>query len=153
MENTVFIESITQPKSFITLLPIVIIFSLLIVLLIGLLAGIIFSVKHTSISIQDNNVVIKSFIYGRKIPIEDIAVSEIKTVNLNQDKEYNISVRTNGIGLPNFYSGWMRLNNGQKALVFLTNRENVLLIPANNFVVLFSMEGTEDFKKVISERR
>jgi hypothetical protein len=110
-----------------------------------LMFGVIFSSKNTSISIKDNEVVINSFLYGRKIPIENISINEIQTINLNQDEEYVIAARTNGTSLPNFKSGWMRLKNGEKALVFLTDIENVLLMPTKDFVVLFSMERTEEF--------
>jgi len=144
--NTVFFETIIQTKgsSYIILIIIII---LSVLLLIGLLIGIIHAVKNTSIAINDNNVIIKSFLYGRKIPIQDIKINETRMINLNQESEFNISVRTNGIGLPNFYSGWMRLKNGQKALVFLTDREKVLLMPVNDFIILFSMERGEEFIK------
>ena len=145
MENAVFFETITQPKNFISLIP----FLILILLLLGLIIGIAFSIRHTNISIKDNEIIIKSFLYGRKIPVEDVLINEIQTINLKQNDEYNISIRTNGIGLPNFHFGWMRLKNGQKALVFLTNKENVLLMPTKDFVVLFSMEKTEEFKQKI----
>jgi hypothetical protein len=147
MENILFFESITQPKSILYLLPIFIV----LLLVLGLFIGIIFSVKNTSISIHNGEIVIKSFIYGRRIPIENILINEIQTLNLRENREYNISIRTNGIGLPNFYSGWMRLNNGKRALVFLTNRENVLLVPTSDFVLLFSMEKIDEFIQRINE--
>jgi len=102
-------------------------------------------IKNTSISIKDNEVVINSFLYGRKIPIENIMINEIKTINLNKDEEYDISVRTNGTSLPNYKSGWMKLKNGKKALVYLTNKNRVLLMPTKDFVILFSMEKTDEF--------
>jgi hypothetical protein len=84
-------------------------------------------------------------VYCKKIPIENIYVDNIRAVNLNLDKEYNVSMRTNGIGLPNFLSGWARLNNGNKALVYLTDRNNVLLMPTKDYILMFSMEDTNDF--------
>ena len=150
MENIIFIETIAQPKGFLNVLPIII-FIVLIIVLIGLIIGFIFSMKYTNILIKNNDVIIKAFLYGRKISIDDIFINEIQTINLNQNNEYNISFRTNGIGLPNFHFGWMKLKNGKKALVFLTNRENVLLMPTKNFVVLFSMQKTEEFIQKITE--
>jgi uncharacterized protein YneF (UPF0154 family) len=149
MENSLFFETITQPKGNVYITPIILIIVLLVV--IGLMIGIIFTIKNTNISIKDREIRINSFIYGRKISIEDVLVNEVQTINLKQNDEYNISVRTNGIGLPNFSSGWMKLKNGKKALVYLTNRENVLLIPTKNFEVLFSMERTNEFIDKIKE--
>jgi len=150
MENILFFETMTQPKGFINNLPIII-FIILIIILIGLIIGFIFSMKHTNILLKNNEVEIKTFLYGRKIPIDDILINEVQIINLNQNSEYNVSIRTNGIGLPNFHLGWMKLKNGKKALVFLTNRENVLLMPTKDFVVLFSMQRTEEFIKKLNE--
>ena len=146
MENILFYETITQPKGFSGSLPLFI----LILALTGLTAGIIFTMKNSSISIKGDEIIIKTLFYGRKIPVSDVLLNEIQNINLTQNTEYNISIRINGIGLPNFYSGWMRLKNGKKALVCLTNRENVLLIPVNDYVVLFSMEKSEEFINIIN---
>ena len=148
MDNLTFFETITQPKSVLGIIPILV----LITVLLGLFIGIIFAIRNTSISINDSDVVIRSFLYGRRIPISDILINEIQTTNLKENREFNVRVRTNGIGLPNFLSGWVRLNNGQRALVFLTNRENVLLMPTNDFVLLFSMERAEEFILKLNER-
>ncbi|MCL2180081.1 MAG: PH domain-containing protein [Treponema sp.] len=141
MENVIFFETITQPKSILSIIPVL----LIILVLLGLFIGIIFAIKNTSISINEKDIVIKSFLYGRKIPINDVLLNEVQTINLKQNNDFNVSIRTNGIGLPNFLSGWMRLNKGQKALAFLTDKENVLLMPTKDFILLFSMEKTEEF--------
>ena len=141
MENVIFFETITQPKSILSIIPILIV----ILVSLGLFIGIVFAMKNTSISMDEKDIIIKSFLYGRKISINDVLLNEVQTVNLKQNNEFNVRIKTNGISLPNFLSGWMRLNNGQKALAFLTNRENVLLMPTKNFVLLFSMEKTEEF--------
>jgi len=146
MENTIFFETITQYKGLQHLIPIILLI-LIIILVIVLIIGIIHAVKYTSIAIKDNEVIIKSFLYGRKIPIKDIQINETRIINLNQESDYNISFRTNGISLTNFHSGWMKLRNGQKALVFLTNKDSVLLMPVKDFNVLFSMERGEEFIK------
>jgi len=150
MDNTIFFETMIQPKGFLNFLPIII-FIVIIMVLIGLIIGFIFSMKHTSISIKNNDVIIKSFLYGRTIPISDILIDEIRTINLNQNNDYNVSIRTNGIGLPNLLLGWMKLKNGKKALIYLTDKENVLLLPTKDFTVLFSMQGTDEFIKKINE--
>ena len=147
MDNVAFFETITQPRSVLSIVPILIIM----LVLFGLFIGIIFAIKNTSISISGKDIVISSFLYGRKIPISDVLLSQAQTINLIQNKDFNVRIRTNGIGLPNFLSGWMRLNNGQRALAFLTNRENVLLLPTADFVLLFSMERTEEFIKKLNE--
>jgi hypothetical protein len=110
-----------------------------------LAVGIVYAMQHSSISLKDGNVVIRSFLYGRTIPIAAILTDEAGAININQNTDYAISMRTNGIGLPGFRSGWMKLKNGKKALVFLTDKENVLLLPTKDFVVLFSTAKAHEF--------
>ena len=45
----------------------------------------------------------------------------------------------------------MRLRNQKKVLVYITNTENVLLIPTKGFVVLFSMERIDEFMNKLKE--
>jgi hypothetical protein len=86
--------------------------------------------------------------YGRSIAIEDIKVNDIKQVDLHNERDYGIKWRTNGIGLPHYQVGWMQLNNGNKALVYLTDKTKVVLIPTNNYDVLIS---TDDFTGITEE--
>jgi hypothetical protein len=70
---------------------------------------------------------------------------------LNHDKDYNIKIRTNGIGLPNYHVGWMRLNNGNKALAYLTDKTNVVLIPTKDYDILISTEDFDGIKDALNE--
>jgi hypothetical protein len=143
MENVIFFDTITRPKGSVYGLPIVLI--ILFILLLGLAIGIVCAIKYSSIAIKDGLLVIRSFPYGRKIPIASILTDEVGAINIRQNTDYAISIRTNGIGLPNFHAGWMKLNNGKKALVFLTDKENVVLLPTKDFVVLFSTAKAHEF--------
>ena len=131
MDNVIFFEIITQPKILLNII------SFIIILLV-IFIGIIFVIKNTSISINEKYIIIKSFPYGKIISMNDVILNETKEINLKQIKDFNVRIRTKGISIPNFLSGWMRLYNGQKALVYLTNREKALLIPTNDFIILFS---------------
>jgi hypothetical protein len=127
---------------------------ILIILAIGLMAlfpVMFYSMKHTTLSLTDKEIIINSMMYGKKIPLENVLIDEIKKINMDEDKEYNLSIRTNGISLPNYKSGWMRLNNGKKALVYITEKNNVVLIPTKDYFVLFSMENIETFIEKIKE--
>ena len=110
--------------------------------LIVVFSGIVYFSEKPSVDIGNGFLTIKSLFYGKSIPIGEINVDGIKQLNLNNDRGYNIKIRTNGIGLPNYYVGWMKLNNGNKALVYLTDKTNVVLIPTSDYDVLIS---TDDF--------
>ena len=148
MDKVIFFNTMIEPKGGVCSAPVIFLIVIsvsIILLMVGLTFGAIYAIKNTTISLTDKELIIKSAFYGRKIPIENIMIDGIKAVNLDIDSEYDISVRTNGIGLPNFKLGWMRLKNGTRALTFLTNRNSVVLIPAKDFSVLFSMDDIEEF--------
>ena len=153
MDNILYLNTLIQPKEGIGFISILMIGIMLIIIipLIILTFGIISSMRNTTISLTENELIIKSMFYGRKIPLENIMINGIKKINLEEDTEYNISIRTNGTSIPGFKSGWMRLKNGEKALTFITDKNNVVLIPVKDYLLLFSMDNIDDFINKIKE--
>jgi hypothetical protein len=100
--------------------------------------GMVYFSEKPSIEVGNGFLTIKSLFYGKKIPLGEINVDGIKRLNLNTDRDYAIKFRTNGIGLPNYHVGWMSLSNGNKALTYITDKTNVVLIPTNEYDVLIS---------------
>jgi len=147
MDTVVYINSLIQPKGGTGFLPIMMV-SLMLVILIPLIIltfGIINSMKNTALTLTERELIIKSTFYGRKIPLENIKIDEIKAISLDEDIDYNLSFRTNGTALPQFKSGWFRLKDREKALVFITDKDSVVLIPTKDYVLLFSMDNIEEF--------
>ncbi|MDR2798923.1 MAG: PH domain-containing protein [Treponema sp.] len=155
MDNILYFTTITQQKggTFNVSIIIVILAFVVIVPLIILTCSIINSMKNTSLTLTENEIIIKSIFYGRKIPLKNILIDGIKQINIEENKEYDISIRTNGISVPYFKSGWMRLENGKKALTFITNKTNVVLIPTKDYLILFSMDKIDKFIEKIKEIR
>ena len=67
--------------------------------------------------------------YGRRIPLRDLTLSQAQVVDFSRDAGYVLAVRTNGIGVPGYNGGWFRLQIGQKALVFYTGSPEVIDLP------------------------
>ena len=153
MDNILYFNTLIQPKEGIGFISILMIGIMLIIIipLIILAFGIINSMKNTTINLSENELIIKSMFYGRKIPLENIIINGIKKINLEENTEYNISIRANGISIPSFKSGWMRLKNGEKALTFITDKNNVVLIPTKDYLLLFSMNNIDEFINKIKE--
>jgi hypothetical protein len=152
MERVLYFNSMIEPKGGLFSAPVIILlvtFIAVIILFIVLTYGILYSIKNTTLTLTNTNLIIKSAFHRRKIPLENIHIDGIKTVNLNEDREFAVSYRTFGTHLPNLNMGWMKLNNGTKALTFITDKDNVILIPTDGFSVLFSMDNIEDFIKQI----
>jgi len=148
MDKILYYNSMIEPKGGVLSAPVIVmlaIFLVLVIFMIILTFGLIDSIKNSTITLTNKELIIKSIFYGRKIPMENILIHDVKAINLYENQEYAVTYRTNGIRLPNISLGWMRLKSGQKALAFVTDKSNAVLIPTKDFVILFSMNNIEEF--------
>ena len=114
-----------------------------IVFLIGSMA---YSSRNTRLEISPDGLTISGKPYGRSISAESLVPEEAKRVDLTGDSEYRLRMRTNGASLPGYQAGWFRLRNGEKALVFVTDRDRVVYVPTNEgYSILLSMEEPDKF--------
>jgi hypothetical protein len=140
--NTVF--PIIQParEAYIILA----IISILLVAITIFFIGATISVNNTKCIFEDNRIKINSFQYGTSVNYAEIAISNVKLINIKSEPEYDLKIRSNGIGLPGLKTGWFKLNNGERALAFITNPEKVIYIPTSrNYSVLLSIEDGNGF--------
>jgi hypothetical protein len=124
--------------------------SLVLIAVIVLFIFIGYSSRHMNFTVNDRGLRIGPGLYGRFIPKEDINAEGVRVLNLNSDSEYRPKWRTNGAGLPGYSAGWFKLQNKEKALVFLTDRSSVVYIPTSkDYSVLLSVREAEEFAEVI----
>lgn len=140
--------SIIQPKNSSYLLPMAIVIPLLLVI-IGVLFGLILGLKNSKLIVTDTSLIIKSPVYGKTIPLTDIDRAGIRFMNIDNNDEYQLTMRWNGIGMPGYKSGWFKLKNGQKALVFITDTSRVLMIPTRDYPILFSSADGEEIMELL----
>jgi len=89
---------------------------------------------------------IRGELYGRRIPAGELMLDQARAADLRTDTARRLARRTNGVGLPGYRSGWFRLANGEKALVFVTDQSRVVYLPTRQgYAVLLSVERPEEF--------
>ena len=102
--------------------------------------------------VNGEGLLINGAIYGRFIPKESIIIGDSRIVNLNVEGELRPVRRTNGIGLPGLSEGWFRLANGERALMFVTDRDSVVYMPTREgYSVLLSTVNAEEFLESLAE--
>ena len=69
--------------------------------------------------------------YGRVIPTDQLRPEGARRVDLSREVELQPAARSLGTGLPGYQSGWFRLRNGEKALLYLTDRTRAVYVPTN----------------------
>ena len=111
-------------------------------LLLGLLllfGYIFYSTRNVTFEVSAEGLRIRGDLYGRLVPRGVLLLDQARVLNLSEQRDYSLSWRTNGIGLPGYSSGWFRLKNGEKALAFVTKKESVLYLPTREgYAVLLS---------------
>ena len=90
--------------------------------------------------------------YGRTIPVRSLHLSESRNLDLSRDKEFAPTLRTNGAGLPGYLAGWFRLQNGEKSLLFVTDRSRLFYCPTGDgYSVMLSVADAEGLRKALAE--
>jgi hypothetical protein len=112
----------------------------------------IYSMKHCRFELNDKGLQVKGEIYARFIPYSSMKLNEIKNLDFTIDKDspYRPVFRTNGAALPGYQSGWFRLSNKEKALLFVSDRTKVIYIPTTEgFSLLLTPDNPQDFVETL----
>jgi|SRR5579875_3482182 len=126
--------------------------AVILVPLISLLGYSAYASRHTKFEVSESGLRIHGGLYGRTIPAESLVCSRAKAVDLKADPSLKPGLKTNGIGLPGYQAGWFHLKNGEKALVFLTDRSSVAYIPTREgYSLVLSVKNVPVFLNSIRD--
>jgi hypothetical protein len=119
------------------------------IVLIGLLAlggYIVYSSRHVRFEIADQHLRIRGDLYGRSLPLSSLILDQAEVVDLTVRPELQFKWRTNGVSVPGYNSGWFRLRNRVKALAFVTDRRQVVVLPTRDgYTLLMSVVQPQEF--------
>jgi len=108
--------------------------------------------KNTKFIIAEKTLDIQASLYSRKIQLDQIKRNEIKLVNIINNLNWSPKWRTNGIGFSGYKEGWFKLHNGEKGLLFMTDKRKVVLIPTiNNYYIMVSPTNPTEFIQALSQ--
>jgi hypothetical protein len=114
--------------------------------------------ENVTITFDREFLKIKTLFTERNIAVNTIKAEEIKMINLNIDKKYDIKPDKEKGSLIISASGWYKLKNGHEALLYMTNRKKIVLIPTLEYDILLSIEGMdnneiEKIKNIINKKQ
>ena len=111
-----------------------------------------YSTKNIKFEINSEGLKIRGAVYGRFIEKTSLIKEEARLIDLNTVEKYQPGRKMNGTSLPGYNEGWFRLKNGEKALLFVTDRKKVIYIPTKeNYSLMFSSSKPEEFLVSINE--
>ena len=112
-----------------------------------------YSSQHSRVELNSNQLRLVGDLWARTIPMDVIDVSETRILDLDRRSNYSPTRRTFGTVLPGYASGWFRLRNGEKALIYLTRWERVVYMPTSKgYALLLSVEDSERFVETLNSR-
>ncbi len=89
---------------------------------------------------------LKGDLYGRIIPMSQLRVEQARRVDFVNQPELRPHSRRAGTALPGYQAGWFRLKNGEKALLYLTDRSKAVYLPTSNgYSLLLSPTDPDGF--------
>jgi hypothetical protein len=98
------------------------------------------------LEITDAGLRLSGEFYGRFIPVSELNLEQSRLVDLTHEPNLAPTLRTFGTGLPGYSTGWFRLRNGTKALLYLTNRKQAVYVPTTaGYSVLVSPKDPAGF--------
>lgn len=122
--------------------------------LILLFGYMVFSSRHVKFEVSREGLRITNDLYGRLIPLESLHIDKAEITNIRYSTHYRLKSRTNGTGMPGYKAGWFRLQNGEKALVFVTDMTRVLCIPTDQkYSLLLSVDNPEGLITAVQNRQ
>ncbi|HTE46074.1 MAG TPA: PH domain-containing protein [Gemmatimonadaceae bacterium] len=121
----------------------------LIVLVLGLSGFALFKTlsgaRSATFELSADGLRIKGDLYGRFIPLKDLVPSEAKRVTITEGP-LRPTMRTAGTALPGYRSGWFRLANGTKGLLYATDPTRIVHVPTTaGYSLLLSVAETDAF--------
>ena len=92
-------------------------------------------------------------LWGRTIPASSLRLDDARRVDFDTSPDLKPLRRTMGTGLPGYQSGWFNLQNGQKALLYLTDRSKAIYIPTNDgYSLLLSPDDPDGFMAALQQQ-
>lgn len=87
------------------------------------------ALRRHAVTLDGDGLEVATTFYTRRLGWNELRLAQARVVDLDEHTELKPLLKTNGVGLPGFQSGWFRLRNRDKALVALAGGPRVLHLP------------------------
>jgi Bacterial PH domain len=113
---------------------------------LGVLAVSLSGSRNARFEVSPVGLRLKGDLYGRFIPTADLQLDSARAVDLAAEPGL-VAVRRNvGTAIKGYQAGWFRLRDGEKALLYITDRSRVAYVPTTRgYAVMVSVADPEAF--------
>jgi hypothetical protein len=111
-----------------------------------------FSSRHVKFGVSSDGITIRGDMFGRFVPKDKMVLKSARAVDLTQEQKLAPKWRTGGTGYPGYKSGWYRLADDSKALVFITDPHHVVYVPTvDGSSLMMSVANPEQFLAALKQ--
>ena len=116
----------------------------------GLLVITLMSARTARFEVSPDGLRLRGDFYGRFIPADRLVASAARRVEFSTAPDLQPRRRTWGTGMPGYQAGWFRLANGERALLYLTDRSRAVYVPTTEgYGLLLSPSDPDRFLDAI----
>lgn len=102
--------------------------------------------KTARFEVSPDGLRLRGDLYGRMVPASHLKLADARPVDVSADKQLAPVMRTAGTALPGYRSGWFRLRNGERALLYVTDQTRIAYVPTTDgYSMLLSVEDPAAF--------
>ncbi len=110
------------------------------------------SSQHSFIEVNHDMLRVRRDLFGRRVATSTLKLAQARVVNLIESKPLQPRWRLFGTAVPGYLSGWFKLHDGRRALLFVTNQERVVCVPwRDGRLLLVSVIEPEQFLERLRE--
>jgi len=125
---------------------------LVLVLVSGILFASFRASRTATFEVSSEGLRLRGDWYGRLIPADRLVRGMARRVDLEATPDLAPRRRTLGTGLPGYQAGWFRLRNGERALLYLTDRSKAVFVPTTEgYGVLVSPSEPDRFVAAVNQ--
>ena len=87
------------------------------------------ALRRHRLTIDATGLAVATTFYRQSLSLEELRIDQARVVDLAERTEFRPRLKTNGVALPGFHSGWFRLRNRSKGFVAIAGGPRVLWLP------------------------
>jgi Bacterial PH domain len=113
---------------------------------LGMLALSLAGSRNARFEVSPVGLRLRGDLYGRFVPAADLRLDSARAVDLQAEPGLMPIRRTVGTAVGGYQSGWFRLRDGEKALLYITDRSRVAYVPtARGYAIMVSVPDPDAF--------
>jgi len=117
------------------------------------LGSTLYGSQRASFVLDDTGLSFRGDVYGSPLAWSELRVDSARIVDLSHELTLRPRSRRMGTALLGYTSGWFTLDDGEKALLYLTDRRRAVYLPTTKgFTILVSPIDPEGFLADLKKR-